>query len=288
MFTVFQKELKVYFQTSIAYIFMGVYLLLFGIYFTYSNIIPTPNNNFTSTLEKMILLFIIVSPILTMRTVSEERKNRTDQLLLTSPKSLVQIVLGKFFAVECLFLLTLLITFVYPTILQNYGEISFTPILIAYLGFFLLGSCFLAIGIFISSLTESQVVAGVGTLGISILLWLITLILDYIPLDILSGIIFTTLLGFCISATIYYFTKNMLFTFIVVVGNVLVNGFLFYINKSVFEGVIVRFLSWFALPNYSKDSFIGILNIADIVYYLSFMLILNLLTIRVIERRRWI
>src|SRR5690606_41780779 len=122
MLTILPRELKSYFQTATGYIFMIVYLMLFGIYFTYININPTPNNAYTVTIENMVFIFVLLSPLLTMKALSEERKNKTDQLLLTSPKSVSAIVLGKFFAAIILFFITLLITTLYRSEERRVGK----------------------------------------------------------------------------------------------------------------------------------------------------------------------
>src|SRR5690606_11387469 len=155
MLTILPRELKSYFQTATGYIFMIVYFMMFCIYFTYININPTPNNAYTVTLENMVFIFVLLSPLLTMKSLSEERKNKTDQLLFTTPKSILAIVSGKYFAAVFLFFITLLITAIYPFILNLFGHVYLTAIFTAYIGFFFMGCTFISLGIFISSLTEN-------------------------------------------------------------------------------------------------------------------------------------
>ncbi|MCU9612630.1 ABC transporter permease [Caldibacillus lycopersici] len=287
MITILSKEWKAYFQSATGYIFMTVYLFLFGIYFTYLNVIPTPNNAFTTTLSNMVFIFVLVSPILTMKTVSEERKNRTDQLLFTSPNSIAKIIIGKFLAAEMLFLFTLAITIVYPILLSFYGSIPYASIITAYIGFFFMGSSILALGVFISSLTESQVIAGVTTLGVSMFIWLIGSISYNFPTDSFSGMIFILFLFLFACMLIYQFSKSMLlamFSAIICVG--LIFG-LYFVKKELFAGIIISFVNWFSLPKHSKDFYLGILNISDLVYYMTFIIGFLFFTIRFIEKRRW-
>lgn len=169
MFAIWKKEMLSYFLSPIAYIFMGVFMVITGISFTLSNLYSL-NAQFASTLGQMLYLFTLITPILTMRLFSEERKNKTDQLLLTSPVSLISVVLGKYFAALSVFIITLMVSFFFPIILYMFGAPAFGELVLGYLGFFLLGSTLIAIGMFISALTENQVTAAVATLGTFLML----------------------------------------------------------------------------------------------------------------------
>lgn len=163
MLAVFKRELKGYFYSPIAYIFMGFFLLITGLFFYAYNIGPA-QANYNSMLANLTFLFMLTVPILTMRSLSEERKNKTDQLLLTSPASVTSIILGKFFAAVAVFLLTLVVSFVYPITLFIYGNPSLAEILTGYIGFFLMGAALISVGIFISALCENQVTSAIVTL----------------------------------------------------------------------------------------------------------------------------
>lgn len=171
MLAVYKRELQGYFYSPIAYIFMGIFLLISGVFFAMSNIMAN-QANFSGMLGNLSFLFMLVVPILTMRSLSEERKNKTDQLLLTSPVSLTSIVTGKFLAACTVFLITLVVTFLYPVVLFMYGNPSIIEIMTSYLGFFLLGCALIAVGIFISALSENQVTSAVITFGVLLLLYI--------------------------------------------------------------------------------------------------------------------
>ena len=144
------------------YLFIFFILLLTGIYFSaYQLDIAYPK--FEYTLSAMTFVFLICVPILTMRTLAEERKQKTDQLLLTSPVSVGKIIMGKYLALVTVFAVPMAIICFYPLVMSKFGDISFGTAYTAVLGFFLLGCANLAIGVFISSLTESQVIAAVLT-----------------------------------------------------------------------------------------------------------------------------
>jgi len=171
MWAVYKREMQSFFLSPVGYVFMGFFLLISGYFFTVNNIFST-NANFNTVLGNIIFLFMMLVPVLTMRLLSEERKTKTDQLLLTSPVPLLSIVLGKYMAAVSMFLITLLVTSIYPIILFIYGSPALGEILGGYLGFFLMGCTFIAIGLFVSSLTENQLTAYIATFAVLLLLWL--------------------------------------------------------------------------------------------------------------------
>ena len=162
MTAVYKRELRSYLTSMIGYLFMFFILLLTGIYFSaYQLAAAYPK--FEYTLSALTFVFLISVPILTMRVLAEERKQKTDQLLLTSPVSVEKIVLGKYLALVTIFAIPMIIMCLYPLLMSKFGTVSFAAAYTAILGFFLLGCANLAIGVFISSLTESQVIAAVLT-----------------------------------------------------------------------------------------------------------------------------
>ena len=158
---------------------MGFFLLLSGYFFAVSNVLRA-TVDMQTFFSNLCLVFLFLVPILTMRLISEEKKNRTDQLLFTSPVSLTGIVLGKYLAALFILLITLFITGIYTLILLIYSNPPMGEILSGYIGFFLLGACFISVGIFVSSLTENQVTSAVGSFAILILLWLADWIIPYV------------------------------------------------------------------------------------------------------------
>lgn len=178
MKAVFQREIRAYFTTPIGYIFIGMFLVASGFMFTYVNLLNR-SPRLDGILSNLLPIFMFLIPILTMRLLSEERNMKTDQILLTSPVSVWGIVLGKYFAAVCVYLITLLLTLLYLIVIGIHGKPAYAEIFCGYFGFALLGMCFISIGIFISSLTENQAVSAVATFVILLLLyiadWLSTL-----------------------------------------------------------------------------------------------------------------
>ncbi len=164
------REMQNYYLTPIGYVFMGIFLLVGGVIFFLGNVMSmTPSA--AALLGNLNYVFMLIVPILTMRLFSEERRTKTDQLLLTSPRRIWDIVGGKFLAAGCVVLLTTCCTLVYFALISPWTDRMY-PWTIAcnYLGFFLLSLCYVSLGMLMSALTENQVSAAVLTLGVNILL----------------------------------------------------------------------------------------------------------------------
>lgn len=286
MLAIIKREFKAYFSSPTGFVFMGFFLLLTGFFFVMSNVLQA-SPDYNAVLGSITFIFLIVVPVLTMRLISEETKQKTDQLLLTSPLSLTKMVLGKYFAAVGVFLLTLLVTALYPVLLSFFGSIAVWEILGGYIGFFLLGSSFIAVGLFVSSLTDNQVVAAIVTFVSLLFMWLIDWIQQGIPVDRVSGIVFAGLLVIGAAVFVYFTTRTIIVSIAVfIVGSGAVTG-MYFLNPIVFEGLIVRVLDWFSLLARYGDFAMGVLSISPIVYYITFCAIFIFLTIRIIEKRRW-
>ena len=208
MGVVFLRELRSYFQNLVGFIFMGFFLLVSGVFFVLANLIPG-SPNFNGFLNTINFIFLIVVPVLTMRLLPEEARQKTDLLLITSPLSLTAIVLGKFFAALAIFFMTLIITIVYPVIIGLVGEPAVAQIIGGYIGFFLLGAAFISVGLFISSLTENQVIAAVVTFAVLLCLWLIDLLQQGLPGDQLSGVVFAGMVVAGIALYIFFTMRSI-------------------------------------------------------------------------------
>ena len=170
MFTIMKKEFKSYLLSPIGYIFIGLFLLMFSIFFV-STIFNYSVVNFEYLFYNGATILTFVVPVLTMRMFSEERKNGTEQLLLTSPRSITSVVLGKFFAAALIMLITEAFTLIYFAILEYFGEPSLVVALTTLGGFFLLSLAYISFGMFASSITENQIIACVLTIGVFIAMW---------------------------------------------------------------------------------------------------------------------
>jgi ABC-2 type transport system permease protein len=188
------KELRSYFASPIAYIIIGLFALLFGwffyVYLTFfvqrSSGMGPMGGGATNINQDMIryvlmnsaVIILFVMPMITMRTYAEEKRSGTIELLLTSPLTDVQIILGKFFGALGLYAAMLLVTLLYMGILFVYGNPEWRPVVAGYLGLLLMGGCFISVGLLISSVTKNQIVAGVLTFAVFLMLWVVNWIGD--------------------------------------------------------------------------------------------------------------
>ena len=191
LFAVFWRELRSLMVSPIAAISVATFLLTTGVLFylivinasqqtrlmlRMQQALPQLNANdmiLVPSLYNFSIVLMLIVPSLTMRLIAEEKKQKTQELLLTSPLTITQIVLGKYFAVLALYALMLGLTLYMPLMLDRFSSIAWWPVFSGYLGLFLVGAVFLAVGLFASSLTENQMVAAVTSFTLLLLLWLI-------------------------------------------------------------------------------------------------------------------
>lgn len=169
MWTIFKKELKSYFLSPVGYIVVGVLLLVCTIFFYLTTVSYGSIDLGALYFYAVLYGFMIVIPLLTMRMFSEERKNGTEQLILTSPVSMVGVVLGKFFAAMGVIAVTLIVSFMYFGIMSYFGSPNIFVLLVAMLGFLLVAGAAISVGMFASSITENQVISGIITIAFLIM-----------------------------------------------------------------------------------------------------------------------
>lgn len=174
MLAILKKEFKSYLLSPIGYIFVGLFLLMFSIFFLVT-IFNYSVVNFEYLFYNGATILTFITPVLTMRMFSEERKNGTEQLILTSPRGITSVVLGKFFAAALIMLITEAFTLIFYAILKYFGNPSFIVALSTLGGFFLLALAYISFGMFASSLTENQIIASVLTIGVFIIMWFLPL-----------------------------------------------------------------------------------------------------------------
>ena len=164
MFAIIKKELKSYFFTPIGWVFIGLFLAVVSFVF-YQYTFTSGYLNFEYIIWDSTVVLAFIIPVLTMRMFAEEKKNGTDQLLMTSPKSIVSIVLGKFLAATLVVVIGTLLMFIYYGILRHFGNVSLVEPLVALIGFLLLAMSYISFGMFVSSITENQIVAAIVSIG---------------------------------------------------------------------------------------------------------------------------
>lgn len=286
MFAVYGRELSSYFRSLIGFIFMGFFLLITAIFFITDNLLAQ-SASYTTVLGNITFIFLITVPILTMRLLSEEKNKKTDQLILTSPVTLTGIVVGKFAAAVTIFLITLIITFLFPLQLSMAGTVAAAHIAGGYIGFFFLGCCFIAVGLFVSSLTDNQVIAAVATFGLLLVMWIIEFLHKGLPADRVSGFIFALMLIAGAGLFIFFTVRNIFLTFVVSGAGIVFVLLTYVVTPVSYDGLILKILRWFSLLDRYREFSLGLLKLSSIIYYISFSFVFLFLTIRVLDGRRW-
>ena len=190
MLAIYKREMQSYFTSPIGYVFVAVFLALNAFIFSMFTLMSGENSSVGTYFMFVMFIFIILVPLLTMKSFSEERKMRTEQLLLTAPVSLMGMVFAKFLAAFTMFGGTFIVgNLINFSTLYKYGEPNTAVLISSSVGILLIGAAFIAIGLFVSSLTENQLVAAVGTMGILIFLLLVGLLNSYIDSYVVRTII---------------------------------------------------------------------------------------------------
>lgn len=229
MLAIFKRELSSYFTSPIGYVFLAVFYFFSGMFF-YS-VLYSNSTDISYVFSGMFTVLLFVVPLLTMRLMSEEKKQKTDQLLLTSPVSLTGLVLGKFLAAVCMYAIALSVTVVYSLILAGFASPEWMVVIGNIFGSLLLGSALIAIGLFISSMTENQMIAAVGSFAVMMFILMMDSFVSIIP----SGLSFISRILTGLSFMTRY---NELVTGILNIGTIL-----FFISVAVvFNFLTVRVL----------------------------------------------
>lgn len=225
MGAIFRRELGAFFTSSIAYVYLAVFYVVSG-YLFYATSLYSATTDMSGVFSNLTTIIVILIPILTMKSFSEEKKQKTEQGLLTAPVSLGGIVLGKYFATLLMYIMGISIVFVYGLILSYFGEVQWNIVLANYFALFLLGGAFIAVTTIISSLTENQVVAAVFGILTLMALQLFDLIAGQIKIDFIANILnslsfynkyteFTCGI-FNLSSVIFYISTAVIFNFLTI------------------------------------------------------------------------
>lgn len=286
MLAIYKKELKSYLTSMQGYVFMAFIMLVLGIYFTAYNL-NYASPDFGTTLNSVTFVFLIITPILTMRILAEEKRNKTDQLLFTSPLPIWKIVFGKYLGMVTIYLIPVVITLFYPLILAKYGTVSYPMTLTAIVGFFFLGCANIAVGLFLSSITESQVIAAVLTFVVLFCSFVMNGIESFFSQTAMASMLAFAVLAVLIAMVVYQMTKDNILTGItgvVLLGAVVI---IYIVKSSLYEGAIQKLLDLLAIANHFDNFVGGILDFSGIVYMLSVICIFIFLTVQSIQKRRW-
>ena len=287
MLAIYKRELKSYFHSMTGCVFIAFLVMFTGIYFMAYNL-NAGYPYFSYTLSGSLIVFLVGIPLLTMRSFSEERKTKTDQLLLTAPVSLTKVVLGKYFAMVTVLAVPNVIFCLFPLLIKLQGTayllVDYSSIAV----FFLLGCVYLAIGMFMSSLTESQIIAFISTFGILLLLYLWDGILSFLPSSAFSGMIGILLILTLIVVYIYHMTKNWMLAAGIEAVGIVTALIVYFVKSSLYENLLTKLLGRLALADVFMNIWSSnIVDVSGLLLYVSILIIFVFLTIQTIQKRRW-
>ncbi len=285
MLAIYRREVRSYFTSAIGYILIAFYLLLLGIYFTAYNL----NGGYTDlggVLYYTLLIMLLFSPLLTMRLLSEERKQRTDQLLLCAPVTLWDIVGGKYLAVLTVFAVPVAVACSCPLLLAAYGSKSMLLSYAQIFAYFLIGAACIAIGLFFSGITENQIVAAATTFAVLLCCYLMDGITTLISSSAWVALLAFVLVALLIGLLVRYMTRSWRPAITVAAVAMCVLVILFIINGEWMLSALTAVLSALTLFAPFEDFAGGIFNVNAVVYYLSVILLFLFLSVQTMERRR--
>lgn len=287
MLAIYKRELRSYFQSMVGCVFIAFLMVFTGIYFVAYNL-TAGYPYFSYTLSGSLIVFIVGIPLITMRSFSEERKNRTDQLLLTAPVSLGKVVMGKYLAMVTVIAIPNVIFCIYPLIIKSQGTAYLTVDYISIFVFFLLGCVYAAIGMFMSSLTESQIIAFISTFGILLVLYLWDGILAMLPSSAVSGLVGVLIILSVVVFYIWHMTGNYIIAGAIEIIGIVAGVVVYIVDSSLYENLLTNLLGKLALANVFTDiTSNNIVDVTGIVFYLSIIVVFVFLTVQSIQKRRW-
>lgn len=286
MIAFLKHELRNYFNSLTAYVF-GAFLLAFvGIGSMLYNL-EKAVSNFEYVLSFGCLIFVVIVPILTMRIIAEERKQKTDQLLYSLPISTTEVVLGKFIALLAIFLIPLCIISIYPLIFSKFGDVYLLTSYGSILAFFIMGSALIAVGMFISSLTENQgLAAGIG-IAVILLNYYSVSLSEYVSSTAAGSLIALCVIIVVLGAVINYLTKNSYLAYGFGIIAITVTLITYLVDATKFEGVLPSIMKKLSLFERFNAFINGVFDMTAIVYYITIIAFFLFLSVQSLEKRRY-
>ncbi|HJB19920.1 MAG TPA: ABC transporter permease [Candidatus Bariatricus faecipullorum] len=287
MAAVYKRELRSYFQSMTGYVLIAFMVVFTGIYFMAYNL-NSGYPYFSYVLMNTNYILIVAVPLLTMRSFAEERKNKTDQLLLSSPVRLSGVVLGKYFAMVTVYAVPCLIFCIFPLIIKSFGTAYLKVDYLSIFMYFLMGCVYIAIGMFLSSLTESQVIAAVTSFGALLLLYLWGGLIDFLPTSQISGMIGVVVLVTLAALLVYRMTENWVMAGAVEVIGVVAVIIISFVNGELFENLLVNIMEMLYIANvFDNVAYNSLFDVSGLVVYLTLAALFVFFTMQSIQKRRW-
>ena len=286
MTAVFKHELKSYFHSFTAYVFGAFLLAVVGIGSMLYNL-QAAVSNFEYVLGFGSIVFVMIVPLLTMRIIAEERRQKTDQLLYSLPITTTQVILGKYFALLIVYLVPLAIISLYPLIFSQFGDVYLPTSYGSLFAVFLMGAALTALGVFISSLTDNQgLAAGIGVAVILFNYYSVSLS-EYVSSTSIGSLAAMAVLVFLLGAIIRYLTKNEILAYgavLILLAGISAAGIA---SPELFEGLLPDIMRTLSLFERFNTFVSGVFDLTVIVYYLSVIVFFLFLSVQSLEKRRY-
>ena len=286
MTAVLKHELKSYFRSMTAYVFGAGLLLAVGLGAMLYNI-EAAVSNFEFALSYFSIIFAVIVPILTMRVIAEERKQKTDQLLYSLPITTTQVIVGKYLALLTVYMIPLCIVAVYPLIFSQFGDVYLLTSYGSMLAFFIMGAALIALGVFISSLTDNQgFAAGIG-IAVILLNYFSVSLSEYVSSTAFGSVAALCVIILALGAVIKHLTKNENLAYGVCFVLIAAIAITCFMDSTKFEGLLPGVMTRLSLFDRFTGFVNGVFDMTSIVYYASVIIFFLFLSIQSLEKRRY-
>lgn len=286
MGAIFRHELRNYFHSLTAYVFGAFLLAVVGLGSVLYNL-QAAVSNFEFVLSFASIIFVVIVPILTMRTLAEERRQRTDQRLYSLPITTTQVVLGKYFALLVVYLIPLAVVSLYPLLFSQFGEVYLPTSYGSLFAFFMMGAALLAVGMFLSSLTDNQgFAAGIGIAAILLNYYSVSLA-EYTSSTAMGSLIALYVIALLLGVVIHNLTRNENLAYGVTLVLIAALSVAYFVNSSAFEGLLPDIMTKLSLFRQFNSFVNGAFDLTAIVYYVSVMGFFLFLSVQSMEKRRY-
>ncbi|WP_295615899.1 ABC transporter permease [uncultured Intestinimonas sp.] len=286
MRAVCKHELRNYFHSLTAYVF-GAFLLAFVGFGAMLYNLQAAVSNFEYVLDFGSLVLVVIVPILTMRVVAEERRQKTDQLLYSLPITTFQVIVGKYLALLVIYLIPLAVISIYPLIFSQFGEVYLPTSYGSIFAFFLMGAALIAVGVFLSSLTDNQgLAAGIG-IAVILFNYYSVRLSEYVSSTAAGTAVALLVLILAVGAVVRYLTKNEDLAFAVCLVLLAAASILYFVDSAAYEGLLPDLMKALSLFERFTVFVNGVFDLTGLVYYLSVIVFFLFLSVQSLEKRRY-
>ena len=286
MGAIFRHELRNYFHSLTAYVFGAFLLAVVGLGSVLYNL-QAAVSNFEFVLSFASIIFVVIVPILTMCTLAEERRQRTDQLLYSLPITTTQVVLGKYLALLVVYLIPLAVISLYPLLFSQFGDVYLPTSYGSLFAFFMMGAALLAVGMFLSSLTDNQgFAAGIGIAAILLNYYSVSLA-EYTSSTAMGSLIALYVIALLLGVVIRGLTRNENLAYGVTFALIAALSVAYFVNSTAFEGLLPDIMTKLSLFRQFNSFVNGAFDLTAIVYYVSVMGFFLFLSVQSMEKRRY-